>query len=86
MGSDEKIFLDAREMEHPVPLERAIGALRQLDETNYFYMIHRKNPIPLIELAQGQGFKVCSRQNDDGIWHIVVTRSEKLDPEALCNV
>ncbi len=86
MPEPTKIFLDARELEHPAPLERAIAAIRELGNGNYFYMIHRKNPIPLIELAKEQGFTVFSKEDSDGIWHVLITRDKSLTLEALCNV
>jgi TusA-related sulfurtransferase len=86
MTKPEKIFLDARELEHPIPLERAIHALRELDEHNYFYMIHRKNPIPLIDLAKEQRFYVLNKEDSQGVWHILITRSGTLDLERLCDV
>ena len=86
MHTTEKIFLDARELEHPIPLERAIAAIRELGEGNYFYMIHRKNPIPLIELAKEQGLEVLNREDGHGTWHILIARDRSLDLEALCDV
>jgi len=82
----EKIALDARELEHPIPLERAMYALRELSEANYFYMIHRKNPIPLIDLATEQGFHVISREDTEGIWHILISKNRQIDLDGLCNV
>ena len=82
----EKIALDARELEHPIPLERAMYALRELSEANYFYMIHRKNPIPLIDLATEQGFHVISREDAEGIWHILISKNRQIDLDGLCNV
>lgn len=86
MPQTHKIYLDAREMEHPIPLERAISALRELGEGDYFYMVHRKNPVPLIELATGQGFSVLNREDTRGVWHILITRDKRLDLEVLCDV
>lgn len=86
MATPKKIFLDARELEHPVPLERAIRAIRDLTEGNYFYMIHRKNPIPLIELAKEQGLCVLSKEGNDKIWHILIAKDKSLQLEALCDV
>jgi len=45
-------------LEYPKPLELAMKALRELNEEDYFYMIHRKNPIPLIDLASEQNYQV----------------------------
>jgi len=74
-----KIFLDARELEHPKPLEKAIVALRELDDKSYFYMLHRKNPIPLLSLAEGQNFKLLTYEESEGIWHILISKNRELD-------
>ena len=81
----KKNFLDARELEHPKPLEEAIKALRELDEDSYFYMIHIKNPIPLVNLAQKQNFKSISYQESENLWHILVAKNSDIElEEFLC--
>lgn len=79
----KKIFLDARDLEHPKPLEEAITALRELDDENYFYMIHRKNPIPLLSLAEGQNFKLLSYEESEGSWHILICKNREIDLNSL---
>ncbi len=74
----KEILLDARELEHPKPLEHAIHALRELNETNYFYMIHRKNPIPLLDLASEQHFQALSKEDNKGIWHIFICKNPNI--------
>ena len=86
MHTIEKIFLDARELEHPLPLERAIAALRRLGEGNYFYMIHRKYPIPLIELAKGQAMQVYTTEDSKGVWHILIAKDTTLNLKEQCDV
>ena len=81
-----RIDLDARELEHPKPLEHAIKALRELDGKSYFYMLHRKNPIPLLDMAQEQGFISLSREDQNGIWHILITKSKETDLKELLDV
>ncbi|SFV61460.1 hypothetical protein MNB_SV-9-1458 [hydrothermal vent metagenome] len=81
----KKNFLDARELEHPKPLEEAIKTLRELDEDSYFYMIHRKNPIPLVNLAKEQNFKIISHQESENLWHILVAKNGDIElEEFLC--
>ena len=75
MSDLRKIALDARELEHPKPLELAMKALRELDEENYLYMIHRKNPIPLLDLASEQNFQILNREDTQGDWHILICRN-----------
>jgi len=78
-----KIYLDAREMEHPKPLEKAIVVLRELGDNEYFYMLHRKNPIPLISLAEGQNYKSLTYEESEGIWHILISRNRAVDLDRL---
>ncbi|SFZ97951.1 hypothetical protein MNB_SV-5-1611 [hydrothermal vent metagenome] len=79
MSNFEKIFLDARDLEHPKPLEIAIKSLRELNKNSYFYMIHRKHPIPLLDLAQEQGMKVLAKEDSEGNWHILISRDDSID-------
>jgi len=86
MQNPQKIFLDARELEHPIPLERAMHALRELEGSRYFYMIHRKNPVPLIDLANEQGFAVLNKEDESQTWHILISKDTSLNLEQLCDV
>jgi len=82
----EKITLDARDMEHPKPLEQAIQALRKLSDTNYLYMVHRKNPIPLLDLAREQHFQALSKEDKTGIWHILICTNPDINLNELLDV
>jgi len=86
MSDLKKIALDARELEHPKPLELAMKALRELDEENYFYMIHRKNPIPLLDLANEQNFQILNREDTEGDWHILICKNPTIDLNELLSV
>ncbi len=76
-----KHFLDARELEHPEPLERAIEALKLLDENSYFYMLHRKEPIPLLALAGEHNLNFISHQTEDENWHILISPNQNVKLE-----
>jgi len=71
----KKEFLDARELEHPVPLELAIDALKKLDQGSYFYMLHRKEPIPLLALASEHNLNYISHNSNDE-WHILISPNQ----------
>ena len=86
MSNLKKIILDARELEHPKPLELAMKALKDLNEKNYFYMIHRKNPIPLLDLASEQNLQVLNREDNEGDWHILICRDPHIDLTELLSV
>ena len=78
--------LDAREMSHPEPLEKAIAILRDLDETSCLYMLSRKNPIPLLKLAEENRLNALSREVVLGEWHILITPNTQTDLEAQLRV
>jgi len=75
-------FLDARKLEHPEPLERSIAILRELDEGAYLYMLHRKEPHPLLALAREHRLNYLSRQRGEE-WHILITPNREIDLEPL---
>jgi hypothetical protein len=74
-----KVFLDARELEHPIPLERSIDILKQLDKDSYYYMLHRKEPIPLLALAQEHRLNYISELESDKNWHILISPNFDID-------
>lgn len=78
----KRYYLDARELEYPKPLERAIGFLRKLDTESYLYMVHRRYPTPLVALCDEHGLKHRELERG-GVWHIVITPSEETDPGSI---
>lgn len=82
----KKIFLDARELEHPEPLEKAIKVLQSLDEERYFYMLHRKKPVPLLDLAKEQHFHFLSHQDTKEQWHILISKDSDIQLSELLDV
>ncbi len=74
-----ELFLDARELEHPTPLEKAIDALKELDNNSYFYMLHRKEPVPLLALASEHNLNFTSKLKDDGNWHILISPNSDIE-------
>ncbi len=73
-----RILLDTRELAHPEPLERAIKALRQIDNDCYLYMLNRKNPIPLIRLAEQHKFQIFIHEASENEWHILISKNREL--------
>ena len=79
-------LLDAREMAHPEPLEKAVAILRELDANSCLYMLSRKNPIPLLKLAEEHHLNALSREVNVGEWHILITPNADTDLETLLRV
>ena len=74
-----KIDLDARELEHPKPLEMSMKILQNLDDSSYLYMIHRKNPIPLLDFAKGLDLQIVCKEDAQNIWHILISPNQDID-------
>ena len=79
-------LLDARAMEHPEPLERAIAILRNLDTDAYLYMLHRREPIPLLALDNEHSLNALSRCSENEEWHILITPNSEVDLEKLLDL
>ncbi len=75
----KKIFIDTREFAHPKPFEMAIKVIKDLDNENYLYMLHTKEPIPLLDLAKEQHCKVVSKQDSQDEWHILISNNQEID-------
>lgn len=72
-------LLDARAMSHPEPLEKAVAILRELDADSCLYMLSRKNPIPLLKLAEENRLQSLSEEVTIGEWHILITPNPDVD-------
>ncbi len=81
-----KLGIDTRELAHPEPLEIAIKTLQQLNSDTYLYMLHSKNPIPLLDLAQEQGYRTLSQENSVGDWEIIITSNKDVALKDLLSV
>jgi hypothetical protein len=75
----KKILLDAREMEHPEPLQISLSHLRTMDDNEYLYMINIRKPIPLIELVKEKELSYITHQDSQAIWHILISKNNKLN-------
>jgi uncharacterized protein (DUF2249 family) len=81
-----KILLDAREMEHPLPFQIAIEHLQKMTETDYLYMINNKKPMPLLEMLKEKGFSHFEHLDSKEIWHIIITKNSTISLESLVDV
>jgi hypothetical protein len=85
MSEFKKIFFDAREMEHPEPLEKSMKIIQSLDENSYLYMLHRKNPLPLIDLAKKHLLNVLTQEDENNLWHILICKNQTIDLSDFLN-
>jgi hypothetical protein len=81
----KKIVLDARDMEYPLPLQLSLSHLQKMTLDEYLYMLHRKNPIPLIEIAKEKEYAYLAHNHND-IWHILICKNQNCNLEGLLDV
>lgn len=81
-----KIFIDAREMEHPEPLQLSLSYLKNISIEEYLYMLNTRKPVPLLEIAKEKGFLSITHQDSNEIWHIIISRNREIKLEELLDV
>jgi len=81
-----KILLDAREMEHPLPLQKSMEHLVEMQVNDYLYMLNNKKPIPLLEIAQGKGFFHFTYLDTQETWHIIISKNSDINLKDLLHV
>ena len=81
-----KIFLDAREMEHPKPLQISLSHLQSMSDDEYLYMLSSRKPIPLLEIATGKGFLFLTHEDENDTWHILISKNSGFALEELLDV
>jgi len=77
------ILLDTRGLDHPVPLEMAYSTFTKLQGCEILHMIHTREPLPLFEIVAKNGGRHYANQDDEGVWHIFITRDPTVDLENL---
>ena len=82
----KKFFLDARELAHPEPLQISLKYLKEMRDEEYFYMLNNREPIPLLELAQDKGFRLCTHQDDNRNWHVIISKNSQKNLKELLDV
>jgi hypothetical protein len=82
----DKIFLDAREMEHPEPLQSSLFHLKSMSDEAYLYMLNIRKPVPLLEIAKEKGFFSLVVQDSNEIWHILISKNSEIRLEELLDV
>jgi len=75
----KKHVLDARLLEPPEPFMHASAILRALKPSEFFYMIHRRVPYPLIDLSNNLNIEHRLIQTEEQDCVLVFFFAEDLD-------
>jgi len=53
--------------------------VQALTHDEYLYMVHHKNPVPLIDFAKEQNYQVIHAKDDKGQWHILISKNKAIN-------
>lgn len=53
--------------------------LQALTHDEYLYMLHHKNPIPLIDFATEKNYQAIHTKDDKGEWHILISKNREIN-------
>jgi TusA-related sulfurtransferase len=68
----EEIFVDARGLEPPEPMERVMLALALLRPGQGIRLLLHREPFPLYPLLAERGYRHDTRMQDDGSYVILI--------------
>ena len=81
----QEILIDVSEDEAPKPFEIILQQLSQLKKGEYIRMLHRKQPLPLIQMLDENGFVYRMFAGKQTPWEIIIWSKQDLLTHEFCN-
>jgi len=76
----KEIIIDVSELEAPQPFEEVLKRLKGLRPGEYIHMLHRKQPLPLLQILEENGYASIMREGQNRPWEIIIWN--KSDPQS----
>ena len=80
----DEIILDCRELEAPEPLNFAVANLAKLDNTNYIKMIHRLEPMMLLNILKENNYEYNIKHTSNNVLIYIYKTDEKKQEYIQC--
>ena len=81
-----EVVIDVSELEAPQPFEEVLRQIKRLRPGEYIHMLHRKQPLPLLQLLEENGYVAVMRKGDKRPWEIYIwNTSDPLSSEYCRN-
>jgi len=68
----KELLIDVSEHEPPKPFDEVTKLISQLKQGEYIRMLHRKKPLPLIQLLEENGYQCKVNQGQETAWEIII--------------
>jgi len=81
----EEILINVSEDEAPIPFEKVSKRISQMKSGEYIRMLHRKKPLPLIQILQENGLKCIIMQGQHTAWEIIIWKKQDLVTNNYCS-
>ena len=65
-------IIDVSGLEAPAPFEQVVEKLSRLHQGEYIRMLHRKKPLPLLQMLEENGYAYDLRCGKDVAWEILI--------------
>jgi len=79
-----EIILDCRELEAPEPLNLAVSNLSKLDDNNYIKMIHRLEPMMLLNILKENHYSYNIQHTQSEVLIYIYKQNEKIEEYIKC--
>ncbi len=67
-----EIVVDVSDLEAPQPFEVVLKQLKILGPGEYIHMLHRKQPLPLLQVLEENGYAAVMHKGDSRPWEIFI--------------
>ncbi|MBE9525935.1 MAG: DUF2249 domain-containing protein [Proteobacteria bacterium] len=81
----QEILIDVSEDEAPKPFEIILAQLARLKKGEYIRMLHRKQPLPLLQMLDENGFSFRMFSGTQTPWEIIIWSKQDLLTHEFCN-
>jgi hypothetical protein len=81
----KELLIDVSEDEAPKPFEEVTKLLTTMADGEYVRVLHRKKPIPLIQLLQENGFECKIIPGQSTTWEIIIWKKLDLTVNDFCS-
>ncbi|MCU7836036.1 MAG: DUF2249 domain-containing protein [gamma proteobacterium symbiont of Taylorina sp.] len=80
----KELLIDVSEYEAPRPFEEVVKLVSQLKSGEYIRMLHRKEPLPLIQMLQENGYECRMFPGQQVEWEIIIWNSQDISVQEFC--
>ena len=81
----KELLINVSEDEPPKPFEAVTELIDQMQAGEYIRMLHRKKPLPLIQMLQDNGFECKIRQGQSTAWEILIWKKQDTIADNYCS-